>query len=62
MGILSAIRPNSPLDALARGLALLGTAVPSFWLALLFILLFAVSLRWLPAVGSGTPAHLVLPA
>lgn len=62
VGIFSAIRPHSPVDGLARGLALLGSAVPSFWLALLLILLFAVFLQWLPAVGGGTPAHLILPA
>lgn len=62
VGIISAIRPHSPLDGLARALALLGNAVPNFWLALLLIMLFAVSLRWLPAVGGGTPAHVILPA
>jgi ABC-type dipeptide/oligopeptide/nickel transport system permease component len=61
-GVLSAMRPNSRLDLVARLLALAGNAMPSFWLALLLIMLFAVTLRWLPAVGGGTPAHLVLPA
>lgn len=62
VGILSATRPNSFADALARVLALLGQAVPSFWLGIMLILIFAVTLRWLPPFGTGGPQHLVLPA
>ena len=61
-GLLSAVRPNGRLDLAARLLSLVGNSIPSFWLALLLILLFSVTLRWLPAVGSGTPAHVILPA
>jgi peptide/nickel transport system permease protein len=42
--------------------ALIGVSVPIFWLGLILILLFAVSLKLLPAGGTGTPAHLILPA
>ena len=39
-----------------------GISIPGFWLALLLLVVFAGSLRWVPAGGSGTPQHLVLPA
>lgn len=61
LGILAAIKRNSIWDQLALFLANLGMAVPNFWLALLLIGFFGVSLHWLPISGSGTPAHLVLP-
>ena len=43
--------PHTWADGLARGVLLLGQAVPSFWLATLLILVFAVALRWLPSSG-----------
>ncbi|MEM1342328.1 MAG: ABC transporter permease, partial [Pseudomonadota bacterium] len=49
-------------DRLAVAIASLGVAVPQFWLGLLLILLFAVQLGLLPAMGARTPAHIVLPA
>jgi peptide/nickel transport system permease protein len=61
VGILSAVRHNSAADVLARLLSLLGASMPSFWLAYLLILLFAVQLRWLPVGGTGELRHLVLP-
>ena len=42
--------------------ALLGVSMPSFWLGLLLILFFAVTLRWLPTSGAGTPLNLIMPA
>jgi ABC-type dipeptide/oligopeptide/nickel transport system permease component len=42
-------------------LALVGASVPSFWLGTLLVLLFAVRLGWLPAVGRESPAHFILP-
>jgi peptide/nickel transport system permease protein len=54
---------NSPrLRAVIMGVALTRQAIPVFWFGLLLILLFAVNLRWLPSLGRGTIAHLVLPA
>ena len=55
-------RPGSVMDRLAVALASLGAAIPAYWLGLLLILLFAVHLAWLPAMGARTPAHAILPA
>ena len=69
-GVLAAVRPRSWLDYGLNLFAFAGISVPSFWLALLMILLFAVTLGWLPAsgvhaVGNDTlgsrALHLVLP-
>ena len=62
MGILSARRRGGILDTLARLAALVGAAAPSYALAYALIILFAVTLLWLPAVGYGSPAQVVLPA
>jgi peptide/nickel transport system permease protein len=69
-GVLAALRPRSMLDYGLNLVAFAGISLPSFWLALLLILLFSVELGWLPAggvqsVGRGDLAdrlaHLVLP-
>lgn len=60
-GIVSATRQYSALDYLVMTMALFGVSIPVFWLGLMLMLLFSVTLRWLPAGGYGTPAHLVLP-
>jgi peptide/nickel transport system permease protein len=49
-------------EAVLQGVVLFGGAVPGFWLSLLLILLFAATLRWLPALGSPTPHGMVMPA
>jgi peptide/nickel transport system permease protein len=51
LGILSANRPNSPFDHLARVIALLGVSMPAFLLALILQLIFATWLNWLPVSG-----------
>ena len=61
LGIIAALWRGSPLDGLSRLLALVGAAVPSYVLALLLMLIFAVKLNWLPAIGYGSPKNLVLP-
>jgi peptide/nickel transport system permease protein len=61
-GVFAAVWRGSPLDGLSRLLALLGAAVPSYLLALLLILVFAVTLHWLPTIGYGSLQQLVLPA
>jgi ABC-type dipeptide/oligopeptide/nickel transport system permease component len=61
-GILSAVKRNSVFDRLAMGIVLLGQSVPTFWLGMLLILVFAVNLHLLPVSGRGSPAQLVLPS
>ncbi len=61
-GIVSAIRPYSILDTGVMLVALAGLSMPVFWSGLMMIVVFAVWLGWLPAVGTGTPVHLILPA
>ncbi|MCB0155955.1 MAG: ABC transporter permease [Anaerolineae bacterium] len=62
LGIAAARHPNRSVDLLARLFALIGTAMPAYWLAYLLILLFAVRLKWLYVSGTGTWWHLLLPA
>jgi peptide/nickel transport system permease protein len=62
IGVISAVRRDTSVDALGKIIALLGQSFPTFWLGLMLILLFAVTLEWLPASGAGGPAHLVLPS
>jgi len=61
LAMLATKRPGGWLDRGAVLIASLGAAIPAYWLGLLLILLFAVRLGWLPAMGAGTSAHLVLP-
>jgi len=62
LGVIAAVKQNTVVDQGAMGFALIGISIPNFWLGLLLVLVFAVNLRWLPATGSGTALHLVLPA
>jgi ABC-type dipeptide/oligopeptide/nickel transport system permease component len=61
-GILSAVRRNTAVDYVSTVLALLGQAMPTFWLGIMLILVFSVQLGWLPSSGRGDLAHLILPA
>jgi ABC-type dipeptide/oligopeptide/nickel transport system permease component len=61
LGTLAARRAQSPVDRAIGVFSLVGQAVPNFWLGLVFILVFARNLNWLPSFGRGTPWHLVLP-
>jgi peptide/nickel transport system permease protein/glutathione transport system permease protein len=61
-GLAAASARDRIADHLISGLAVLGQSMPSFWLGLLLIQGVALELGWLPTSGSGTPAHLVLPA
>ncbi|MBI4469606.1 MAG: ABC transporter permease [Acidobacteria bacterium] len=62
LGVTAGIHPDAWQDHSASFLALLGISVPNFALGPMAILVFSVLLRWLPASGYGSPAHLVLPA
>lgn len=62
LGIVSGLRPGTLIDSLATGVAVLGIAVPYFWLAIVLVLIFAVKLRILPSLGTGSLAALILPA
>jgi ABC-type dipeptide/oligopeptide/nickel transport system permease component len=62
IGVASARRPGGWLDRLSLGAAYLGISFPVYWVGLLLILLFAVTLRWLPPSGYGRLEFLILPA
>lgn len=62
IGVLSAAYKDSRLDAAGKAIAILGQAVPHFWLAIVMMWVFGVRLRWFPTSGRGTFAHLILPA
>ena len=61
-GLISAVRVNSVWDNLGKGVALMGLAVPGFWLGLVMILVFSVWLHALPTSGRGDWTNLVMPA
>lgn len=54
LGVVAATHQNKWQDHVSMVLALIGVAIPNFWLALLLIILFSVKLGWLPAMGIGT--------
>jgi peptide/nickel transport system permease protein len=62
LGITAAVRHNSIADRLTMLLSLVGVSMPGFWLGIMLILLFSLKLAWLPAFGTGSFKHLILPA
>lgn len=62
LGLLAAMRPGSILDNVIRVVSLAGLSMPVFWTGLVFMVIFAVELNWVPVSGTGTWKHLVLPA
>lgn len=62
LGLIAALRQGTWLDSLCMTVAVAGASVPVFWSGLLFILLFSIVLRWLPATGSGGWRYLLMPA
>ena len=61
-GILAAVYRRTIVDHVAVVIALLGVSVPVFWSGLVLMLVFALSLGWLPASGFGSWRHLIMPA
>ena len=62
LAILAALNPNTWIDKACLTLAVFGQALPAFWFGLLMIVLFSVNLGWLPASGSGSWKHYVMPS
>lgn len=48
LGIISAVKQNTPIDHLSTGVALLGVSMPAFWLGMMLILVFSIYLKWTP--------------
>ncbi len=61
-GLIAAVKPNTLVSRGVMVVALLGQAMPGFWLGVMMILLFSVALGWLPTGGRGGPTHLIMPA
>lgn len=61
-GLLSAIYQNSPIDLFVTAGSTLGRAMPNFWIGIMLILFFAVTLRWLPPSGRLEATSIILPA
>jgi ABC-type dipeptide/oligopeptide/nickel transport system permease component len=61
LGIFAAIHHGRAGDFVTMGIAIVGLSVPSFWLALLMIMLFALNLHWLPVTGAASWQHLIMP-
>ena len=62
LGIWTALNQNSWKDTLGTVFALFGVSMPNFWLGLMLIIVFSVTLGWLPTGGSSGPEYLILPA
>ncbi|APO77990.1 dipeptide/oligopeptide ABC transporter permease protein (plasmid) [Rhizobium etli 8C-3] len=61
MGVLAAAFPNTLIDRLALGIAVVGQAIPSFWFGLVLIVVFSVNLGWVPASGTRQWTGYILP-
>ena len=61
LGILSALRRGSITDRVSGSIAVLGIATPNFWLGILLIYIFSVTLGWLPSARMGGFSHYILP-
>jgi ABC-type dipeptide/oligopeptide/nickel transport system permease component len=62
LGVLSAVKRGTIFDFGGMFIALIGQSVPSFWLSIMMIYLFAVQWGWLPTSGRGGAEHVVMPA
>ncbi|MEI3613590.1 ABC transporter permease [Pseudogracilibacillus sp. SO30301A] len=62
IGVISAYKQNTIFDRIGTGFTIVGQAIPGFWLGLLLILLFSVTIKLFPSGGGGSVLHLILPA
>lgn len=62
LGIVSAVKQYTATDYFSRLISMLMTAIPSFWLGLMLLLLFSLQLRWLPSSGVDTWKGYILPS
>jgi peptide/nickel transport system permease protein len=62
LGVLSAVKRDSIFDQVGKFFAVVGIAAPTFWIAIMLILLFGAILGWLPTFGRGGLQHFILPA
>jgi len=62
LGIITAVKVNTIWDSVSKVIALLGLSVPGFFIGLLAMIVFAIWLHWLPAAGSGTWQHMIMPS
>jgi peptide/nickel transport system permease protein len=62
IGIICGTKPNTLMDGMSMIFTLIGVSMPAFWLSLIMILIFSVSLKWLPAGGSDTMKYFILPS
>jgi len=62
IGVLSAVMKDTPMDTFGKMIALLGQSLPSFWLGIVLMWVFAVTLGWLPTSGRGGIERMILPA
>jgi peptide/nickel transport system permease protein len=62
IGVLSAVMKDTPIDSVGKIVALLGQSLPAFWLGIVLMWIFAVTLGWVPTSGRGGLERLILPA
>ena len=62
LGVLSAVKRDTPIDASSKVFALFGQSVPNYWLGLMMMWLFSDNFGWLPTSGTGGFKHFILPA
>lgn len=62
LGVIAAVKKNTAVDNIVRVFAVLGQAIPSFWLGLMLILIFSVKLHLLPTSGRGSFEQLIMPS
>lgn len=62
LGVFASVRQDGPIDHAATAIALFGQAIPTFWFALILMVVFGAKLRWVPISGDQTWRHFILPA